>query len=410
MNKNLKRFIDYITIDTQSDGNSTSSPSTLKQFDLANLLITQLKELKLHDIELTNECIVYATLPSNLDYECPVIGFNAHLDTSSDCSGNNIKPQIIENYDGKDIILSKEKKIILSSSQFPNLKNKISHTLVTTDGNTLLGADDKAGITIIMSMLHHLVTHPEIKHGTIKIAFTPDEEIGRGTENFDVKKWGADFAYTLDGGNPSLVEYENFNAASASIKINGVSIHPGTAKDKMINANEVAMELHSLLPFFEKPQFTEGYQGFNHLTSLSGGVETATMHYIIRNHDKALLQKQKEIFITIKDYLNNKYQYEIIELTIKDSYKNMKEYLLDKMYVVDIAYQALKNIGYEPISSPIRGGTDGASITYQGTPCPNLGTGGYNYHGKFEYLDLNELEDMIKVVLEIIKITSTYKN
>lgn len=402
MNKNLERFIKYVKIDTQSDENSTTSPSTKKQYDLANVLFNELKELNIK-CKMTKEGIVIGEIPKNIDKDVPVIGFLAHMDTATDLTGTNVKPKVIENYDGKDIRLNDE--YVLSPTNFPSLLNKINHTLVTTSGDTLLGADDKAGITIIMGLIDYLLEHKDLKHGTIKFAFTIDEEVGRGTECFDIEDFGCDYAYTIDGGNPNEVEYECFNAASALVTISGISIHTGSAKGIMVNSQHLAMEFFSLLPAHLDPSKTSGYEGFNHLLHSEGSCEKTTMTFLIRNHDKVLFNTQKEDFFNIMHYLNNKYNNNFVNVEIKDTYSNMKDYLKDKMYVVDIAYEALKNQGLTPISNPIRGGTDGANLTMNGLPCPNLGTGGYNYHGRFEYLSLNELEKMIDVLVEIVKLS-----
>ena len=402
MNKNLERFIRYVKIDTQSDENSTTSPSTKKQYDLANVLFNELKELNIK-CKMTKEGIVIGEIPKNIDKNVPVIGFLAHMDTATDLTGTNVKPKVIENYDGKDIRLNDE--YVLSPTNFPSLLNKINHTLVTTSGDTLLGADDKAGITIIMGLIDYLLEHKDLKHGTIKFAFTIDEEVGRGTECFDIEDFGCDYAYTIDGGNPNEVEYECFNAASALVTISGISIHTGSAKGIMVNSQHLAMEFFSLLPPHLDPSKTSGYEGFNHLLHSEGSCEKTTMTFLIRNHDKVLFNTQKEDFFNIMHYLNNKYNNNFVNVEIKDTYSNMKDYLKDKMYVVDIAYEALKNQGLTPISNPIRGGTDGANLTMNGLPCPNLGTGGYNYHGRFEYLSLNELEKMIDVLVEIVKLS-----
>ncbi len=404
MNLNLERFIRYVKIDTQSSEDESKTPSSEKQWDLANVLVQELKDLGANDVKLDNNCIITATLPANCDNDVPVIGFIAHMDTALDITGTNVKPQIINNYNGEDIKLNEQ--YILSPKKFPSLLNHIGHTLVTTSGDTLLGADDKAGIVIIMGIIEYLIKNPEIKHGTIKIAFTPDEEVGRGTENFDIEAFGADFAYTIDGGAINEIEYECFNAASANVSFNGVSIHPGSAKGIMINALHLAMEFHNLLPKDLDPALTEGYEGFNHLTELTGNVSKATANYIIRNHNIELLEEQKNDFLNAAAILTNKYKYNCVNVFIKDSYRNMKDYLKDKMFVVDYAKKAINKVGYTPISTPIRGGTDGANLTLNGLPCPNLGTGGYNCHGRYEYLDLNELEDGIKICLEIIKTIS----
>lgn len=402
MNKNLERFIKYIKIDTQSDENSTSIPSSLKQLDLAKILFEELKSLNIN-CKMEETGIVIGEIPSNTTKDTPTIGFLAHMDTALDLTGKDVKPQIIENYQGQDIILNE--KYTLRMNDFPSLNNKLGHTLITTSGDTLLGADDKAGIVIIMGLIDYLLEHPEIEHGKIKFAFTIDEEIGRGTDNFDIKDFNCDYAYTIDGGNPNEVEYECFNAASANITIKGISIHTGSAKGIMINSQHLAMEFFSLLPKHLDPSLTSGYEGFNHLNHMNGSCELTTMNFLIRNHDKTLFNKQKDDFINAMKIINNKYKQELVDVVIKDTYSNMKDYLKDKMYVVDIAYQALKNQGLSPISNPIRGGTDGANLTMNGLACPNLGTGGYNFHGRYEYLSLNELEKMIDVLIEIVKLS-----
>lgn len=404
MDKELERFIKYVQIDTQSSEDESKTPSSDKQWDLAKVLFQELKDMGISDVNLDDNCIITASIPANTEKKVPSIGFIAHMDTALDLSGTNVKPQIIENYDGKDIKLNDQ--YVLSPTQFPSLLTSIGHTLVTTSGDTLLGADDKAGIVVIMGLIDYLLSHNEVKHGIIKIAFTPDEEVGRGTENFNIKEFGADFAYTIDGSSVNEIEYECFNAASADVYFNGVSIHPGSAKGIMINALHLAMEFHNLLPKELDPALTEGYEGFNHLTDLNGGVSNAHAQYIIRNHDYKLLEKQKDDFINAAATMTKKYNYNCVNVLIKDSYRNMKDYLLDKMYVVDYAKQAIKNVGYTPISNPIRGGTDGANLTLNGLPCPNLGTGGYNCHGRYEYLDLNELKDGIKIALEIINLVT----
>lgn len=402
MNKNLERFLKYVKIDTQSDENSLTNPSSMKQLDLANVLFNELKDLNIK-CSISKEGIVIGEIPSNTNKKVPTIGFLAHMDTALDLTGANVKPQVIENYNGQDIKLNEE--YTLTTKEFPSLLNKIGHTLVTTSGNTLLGADDKAGITIIMGLIDHLLNNPEIEHGTIKFAFTIDEEIGRGTDCFSISEFGCDYAYTIDGGNPNEVEYECFNAASATITINGISIHTGSAKGVMVNSQHLAMEFFSLLPKHLDPSLTCGYEGFNHLNHINGSCELTTMHFLIRNHDKDLFNKQKQDFINAMNIINNKYQKEFVMVEIKDTYSNMKDYLKDKMFVVDIAYKALINKGLTPISNPIRGGTDGANLTMNGLPCPNLGTGGYNFHGRYEYLSLNELEKMIDVLIEITKLS-----
>ena len=402
MNKNLERFIKYVKIDTQSNDESLTNPSTMKQLDLANVLFNELKEMNIK-CSMSKEGIIVGEIPSNINKEVPTIGFLAHMDTAMDLTGKDVKPQIIENYQGENIKLNDI--YTLSKDNFKSLNNKIGHTLVTTSGDTLLGADDKSGITIIMGLIDYLLEHPEIEHGTVKFAFTIDEEIGRGTDCFDIKEFGCDYAYTVDGGNPNEVEYECFNAASANVTIEGVSIHTGSAKGVMINSQHLAMEFFSLLPKELDPSLTEGYEGFNHLHNFKGSCELTIMNFLIRNHNKELFNKQKLDFINAMNTINSKYNKELCKVEIKDTYSNMRDYLEDKMYVVDIAYEALRLNGLNPISNPIRGGTDGASLTMNGLPCPNLGTGGYNFHGRYEYLSLNELELMINVLVDIVKLS-----
>ncbi len=401
MNKNLERFLRYVKIDTQSDDNSNTIPSSLKQLDLANVLFNELKEMGAN-CYLSKEGIIYGEIEKNTSKEVDTIAFLAHMDTAMDLVGANVKPQIIENYQGEVIKLND--LYSLDPLNYPSLNNKIGHTLVTTSGDTLLGADDKAGITIIMGLIEYLLTHKDIEHGPIKFAFTIDEEIGRGTDNFDLNNFKANYAFTIDGGNPNEVEYECFNAASAEVIIKGVSIHTGSAKGIMINSQHLAMEFFALLPKELDPSLTSHYEGFNHLDEINGNVELTKMHFLIRNHDKNLFNKQKDDFLKAKEIINKKYNKELCDVIIKDTYRNMKEYFKDKMYVIDIAYEALRNKGLSPISNPIRGGTDGANLSMNGLVCPNLGTGGYNFHGCYEYLSLNELELMIEVLKEIVKL------
>ena len=400
----VERFIKYVKIPTMSDPCSNSSPSSKKQLVLAKMLYDELKELGLDEVKLSDSGIVYAKLRANSDLKKEKIGLIAHMDTSPDMSDINVSPRIIKNYDGEDIVLNKELNIIMRTSDFPCLIKDKGADLIVTDGTTLLGADDKAGVAIIMDVLSKLVLNPSIKHGDISIAFTPDEEIGRGTENFDVKYFDCDFAYTIDGGDVSDVEYENFNAASAIVDFNGLSIHPGSAKGKMLNSMLIAMEFQSLLPVFNNPMYTEGYEGFNHLCNISGDCENTRSEYIIRNHDKEKLEKQKDDFINAATFLNKKYGENTVKLSINDSYQNMKEYIVSKMYIVDDVKKKMKDLGIEPSSMPIRGGTDGAMLTYMGLPCPNLGTGGRNCHGKFEYLNIDEMKLMSKLLLSVVSI------
>jgi tripeptide aminopeptidase len=406
MTKNItEKFLRYIKIDTQSNPDSKTSPSTNKQFDLAAKLKHELEELGLSNISLSDKCYLTATLPGNSSKKgIPKIGFIAHMDTAPDISGANIKPKIIDNYDGTPIVLNEEKNIYLSPKDFPELKNYIGQQLITTDGTTLLGADDKAGIAAIMTAAEYLTEHPEIEHGDIKIAFTPDEEIGRGADHFDVKKFGADFAYTLDGGEIGELEYENFNAAEMNIKIQGRNVHPGTAKNQMINALEVGIEFNNSLPQDEKPEHTEGYEGFFHLTKLKGTVESAEMQYIIRDHDMNLFEERKLKAKKIAKELNNKYQEETVVVDIKDQYYNMKEKIKPVMHIVDIAEQALKDAGVKPKIKPIRGGTDGSRLSFMGLPCPNIFTGGHNFHGRYEFIPVRSMGKAAEVIINIVKL------
>lgn len=399
----LDRFLKYISIDTQSNEVSETCPSTTKQFDLANVVKDELVKLGLKDVSLDENCYLMGTLPTNTDKKIPVIGFLAHFDTAPDMSGANIKQQIIENYKGGDIVL-KGNNLVLSPSVFPELNEHIGHTLITTDGTTLLGADDKAGITEIISAIEYLVKHPEIKHGTIKVGFTPDEEIGRGVDKFDVEKFKADFAYTMDGSGLGELEYENFNAAEAKLKINGRNVHPGYAKDKMINSILVAMELNALLPVNQRPEFTQGYDGFFHLIKMDGTVESSSIKYIIRDHDRTKFEQKKVLIKDCVDLLNKRYGEGVIELTLKDQYYNMKEQVEPVIHIVETAQKAMEEIGIEPVVVPIRGGTDGARLSYMGLPCPNIFAGGLNFHGKFEYVSLDVMEKATQVILKIIEL------
>jgi len=399
----LDRFLRYIQIDTQSDEISQTFPSTQKQFDLANVLVAELKQIGLNDAEVDNYGYVTATLPSNTDKTVPVIGFLAHMDTSPDMSGENVKPQIIENYDGKNIPINKDLDVCLSVKAFPELKNYIGQTIITASGKTLLGADDKAGIAEIMAALEYLVKNPECKHGTIKIAFTPDEEVGRGVDYFDVKKFGADYAYTMDGGPIGELEYENFNAAGATIKIQGRNIHPGYAKGKMINAILVATEMNEMLPINQRPELTDGYEGFFHIVKFNGTVENAEIQYIIRDHDKAKFEHKKLMIQDIVNLTNKKYNSEVAILELKDQYYNMREKIEPVFHIVEQAKQAMIEVGVKPLIKPIRGGTDGARLSYMGLPCPNIFTGGHNFHGKYEFIPLESMEKAVQVILKIIE-------
>ena len=405
MSKVLKRFLEYVKIETTSDANSDTSPSTEGQLEFARKLVEELKDLGLEDVSLDDKGYVMATLPSNIDKKVPTIGFIAHMDTSPDMSGKDVKPKIVENYDGGDIVLNEEKNIILSVSEFPELKNYIGHTIITTDGTTLLGADNKAGIAEIITAVEYLIENPQLPHGTVKIAFTPDEEIGRGADHFDVEKFNADFAYTVDGGPIGDLNYENFNAASANISIQGTNIHPGTAKNLMVNSMQVAIELHNMLPVNERPEFTEGYEGFYHLVGFNGNVEKTEIYYIIRDHDMQKFNKKKETLEKIVEFLNYKYG-NIITLDIKDTYYNMKEIIKDRMEIIELAKRAMEEVGVKPLISPIRGGTDGARLSYMGLSCPNIFTGGHNFHGRYEYISLSSMEKAVEVILKIIDLNA----
>lgn len=397
-----ERFLKYVSFDTQSDPYSTTAPSSKKQFELGKYLEQEMINIGLKNVELNEYGIVYGTIPGN-DNHGKVIGFIAHMDTAPAASGNNIKPNVI-NYEGGIITLNKEKELYLDPKEFPCLNNVIGHELITTDGTTLLGADDKAGVAIIMNMAEYLMDHPEIKHPDIQIAFTPDEEVGRGTENFDVERFNAEFAYTVDGGEINEVAYENFNAYAANVTVNGKSVHPGTAKNQMINSILVAQEFQSLLPLHAVPEATDGYEGFNHLNDIHGNCEKTVMEYIIRNHDAALAEKQCQDFINAKDFLNKKYGYQIIDLEIKEQYRNMKEIIDQYPQTINLAKSALIECGITPVNSPIRGGTDGAMLTYKGLPCPNLGTGGYNFHGPFEFVSLSMMKKQVEVLIKIVEL------
>jgi len=399
-----KRFLRYVSIDTQSDENSDTTPSTAKQFDLAKVLVEELKSIGLQDVTVDDKCYIIATLPANTRKKVPVIGFIAHMDTSPDMPGENVKPQILEHYDGEDIVLNKEKNIILSVHTYPELKKLAGHTLITTDGTTLLGADDKAGIAEIITAMEYLITHPEIEHGTIKIGFTPDEEIGRGVDHLDVKKFGADYAYTMDGSSEGELEFENFNAAMAKISIQGNNIHPGYAKGKMLNAMLIAMELNHMLPSFEKPEYTQDYEGFYHLVKMEGTVEHASLQYIIRDHNRELFESRKDMMRKICDFLNQKYKKDLISLEIKDQYYNMREKVEPVFHVVEKAITAMEMTGIKADVKPIRGGTDGARLSYMGLPCPNIFAGGMNFHGKYEYVSVDTMVKATNLIVNLVKL------
>lgn len=401
----IKRFVSYVIIDTESDPDSETTPSSEKQWDLAHKLVEELKDIGMEDVTIDENAYIMATLSSNVDHDAPTIGFISHFDTTPDFTGANVNPHIIENYDGKDIVLNKEQDIVLSPDYFEDLLLYKGQTLITTDGTTLLGADDKAGICEIISAMEYLIDNPEIKHGKIRVGFTPDEEIGRGAHKFDVKKFGADWAYTMDGSRIGELEYENFNAASAKVIVNGKIVHPGYAKNKMVNSMLIASEFIQALPKNEIPQETEGFEGFFHLQAMKGEVEETVLQYIIRDHDKGLFEKRKNLMLdTVKD-INSKFSKEAIEIEIKDQYYNMKEKVEPVIHIVDIAEDAMKSLGIEPLIKAIRGGTDGSQLSYMGLPCPNIFAGGHNFHGRYEYVPVESMIKATEVICKIAEIT-----
>ncbi|GAA4071758.1 peptidase T [Flavobacterium cheonanense] len=407
----IDRFISYVIIDTESDANSPTTPSTKKQLDLANLLVKELNTIGLTEVTIDENGYVMGTLPSNVDHEVPTIGFVSHYDTSPDFTGKDVKPQIIENYDGGDIVLNKEQNIILSPSYFKDLLLYKGQTLITTNGLTLLGADDKAGLTEIVTAMEYLVQHPEIKHGKIRVGFTPDEEIGRGADIFDVEKFGAKWAYTMDGSQIGELEYENFNAAGAKIKFKGKSVHPGYAKGKMINSMLIANDFINQLPKNEIPQETADYEGFYHVVGLSGSIEESVVELIIRDHDANLFQERKNKVLEIAEGINKKFAQQFGEdiciAEVKDQYYNMREKVEPMMFIVDLAEEAMKQLGITPLIKPIRGGTDGSRLSYMGLPCPNIFAGGHNFHGKYEYVPVESMQKAVDVIVKIAELTAT---
>ncbi len=400
----MNRFISYAQVETQSDESSETCPSTPGQLVLARMLADELKAIGMQEITLDSNGYVMATLPANTDKEIPTIGFLAHMDTATDFTGTGVKPQIIEKYNGQDIVLNEAQNIILSPRDFPELANYNGHTLITTDGTTLLGADDKAGIAEIMTAMNYLIRHPELKRGKVRVAFTPDEEIGRGPHRFNVTAFDAVYAYTMDGGPLGELQYESFNAAAALITCRGKNVHPGTAKGKMVNAAKIAMELHGRLPADETPERSEGYEGFYHLNSIQGDVEQTQLRYLIRDHDRNRFNERKSELAAIVEDLQSKYGVGRIQLEIKDQYFNMKEKIEPVKEVVDIARQAMENLGIQPIIEPIRGGTDGSQLSYMGLPTPNIFTGGENYHGRFEYVSADNMVQAVNTIIEIVKL------
>ena len=405
----IRRFIGYVTVDTESDPESDTTPSTAKQWDLANALVEELKAIGMSDVTIDKNAYIMATLPSNVEHKVPTIGFISHFDTTPDFTGANVKPQIIENYDGKDIILNEAENIVLSPDYFDDLLLYKGQTLITTDGTTLLGADDKAGITEIVSAMEYLIANPRIKHGTIKVGFTPDEEIGRGAHKFDVEKFGADWAYTMDGSQIGELEYENFNAAGAKVRVKGKIVHPGYAKGKMVNSMYIATEFINSLPRLETPEHTEGYEGFFHLYSINGEVEDTVLQYIIRDHDRGHFEARKEVMQKLTNELNAQYGREVIEIEIEDQYYNMKEKVEPVMHIVDIAEEAMKQLGITPLIKAIRGGTDGSQLSYMGLPCPNIFAGGHNFHGRYEYVPVESIIKATEVICKICELTAKKK-
>ncbi|NDV67577.1 peptidase T [Dysgonomonas sp. 25] len=399
------RFLKYVRFDTESSTKTDVTPSTPGQFVLARELEKELREMGLEEVSLDDKCYLMATLPANTDKKIPTIGFVAHMDTSPDMTGKNVNPRIVSNYNGKDIVLNQEQNIVLSPKDFPEMTDYVGQDLIVTDGTTLLGADDKAGIAEILTAIQYLIDHPEIKHGKIRIGFTPDEEIGAGADYFDVAKFGCEWAYTMDGGPIGELEYENFNAAGVEIKIQGRSVHPGYAKDKMINALLVAHKLISLLPADERPEHTTGYEGFFHLTNVCGGVDAATVSFIIRDHDKKLYEQRKQLIQDAVAYINKLYP-NSATISIKDQYFNMREKVEPVKHIVDTAFEAMVMLGITPIVKPIRGGTDGARLSFMGLPCPNIFAGGHNFHGRYEFVPVQSMEKAVQVIVKIAELVA----
>ncbi|WP_299060642.1 peptidase T [uncultured Polaribacter sp.] len=395
------RFIKYVTIDTESDPNTPAFPSTEKQWDLAKVLVEDLKKIGMQDVDLDENCYIMATLPSNIEHRVPTIGFVAHIDTSPDFTGKNVKPQIVENYLGNDILLNEEKKIVLSPDYFEDLLQYKGQTIITTDGTTLLGADDKAGVTEIVTAMEYLIKHPEIKHGKIRICFTPDEEVGKGAHKFDVNKFDAEWAYTMDGSQIGELEFENFNAASAKVTITGKIVHPGYAKGKMINSLKIANDFMAAIPQEEVPEKTTDYEGFFHLHDMSGNVEKTVLEYIIRDHDLDLFEKRKYLMQKIAFDFNERLGQDLIEVSIENQYFNMREKIVPVMHIVDLVEEVMKDLKITPIIKPIRGGTDGSQLSYKGLPCPNIFAGGHNFHGRYEYVPVESMVKATEVIIGI---------
>lgn len=406
----IDRFLSYVTIDTESDPKSDTTPSSEKQWDLARLLAEQLETMGMTEVSIDDNAYVMATLPSTVAHDVPVIGFVSHFDTTPDFTGKNVKPQIIEKYDGGDIVLNKEQNIVLSPDYFDDLKQYQGQTIITTDGTTLLGADDKAGITEIMEAMQYLLAHPEIPHGKIRVGFTPDEEIGRGAHKFDVAKFGASWAYTMDGSQIGELEYENFNAAGAVVTVEGKIVHPGYAKGKMVNSMYIATDYINSLPRLETPEHTSDREGFFHLYSIDGGVDSTKLEYIIRDHDKGHFEARKEMMVKLANELNAQLAKNVVTVDIKDQYYNMREKVEPVMHIVDIAEEAMTELGIEPIIKPIRGGTDGSQLSFMGLPCPNIFAGGHNFHGRYEYVPVESMMKAVEVIVKIVEITAKKYN
>ena len=402
----LERFLKYVSIHTTSDENTGLVPSTPQQMEFAKILAEELKDMGMQDVSLDKKGYLMATLPSNIDKDVPAVGFISHLDTSPDMSGKNVKPRIVENYDGNDIVLNEKENIVLSPKQFPELTMYRGQSLVVTNGLTLLGADDKAGIAEIMTAMDYFIKNPDVKHGKVRIAFNPDEEIGLGAHHFDVEKFGCQFAYTMDGGEIGELEYENFNAAGAKVTFYGTNVHPGYAKNKMVNSMKIATKFMATVPANESPEYTDGYEGFYHLTGIGGDVEKTTVSYIIRDHDRKKFEERKAHLQMLVDKINSEFGDNTATLEVKDQYYNMKEKVEPVKYIVDIASEAIRQAGVEPKVKPIRGGTDGAQLSFKGLPCPNIFAGGHNFHGKYEFVPIQSMEKATEVVKNIIKIVA----
>jgi len=402
----LERFLKYVSIHTTSDENTGLVPSTPQQMEFAKILAEELKDMGMQDVSLDKKGYLMATLPSNIDKNVPTVGFISHLDTSPDMSGKNVKPRIVENYDGNDIVLNEKENIVLSPKQFPELTMYRGQSLVVTNGLTLLGADDKAGIAEIMTAMDYFIKNPDVKHGKVRIAFNPDEEIGLGAHHFDVEKFGCQFAYTMDGGEIGELEYENFNAAGAKVTFYGTNVHPGYAKNKMVNSMKIATKFMATVPANESPEYTDGYEGFYHLTGIGGDVEKTTVSYIIRDHDRKKFEERKAHLQMLVDKINSEFGDNTATLEVKDQYYNMKEKVEPVKYIVDIASEAIRQAGVEPKVKPIRGGTDGAQLSFKGLPCPNIFAGGHNFHGKYEFVPIQSMEKATEVVKNIIKIVA----